>query len=87
MPEIPTLEADPCARAEALRGIRDKIITGGGLAEFETESGNGVRRRVKYSAADLTRLDAQIAEAENRCRIKNGKRARRFAVTPRAGGW
>ena len=87
MTDIPTLEADPCGRATALRALRDQIITGGGVAEYETETGNGVRRRVKYTSADLSRLDAEIAQADNQCRLKSGKRGRRFAVTPIARGW
>lgn len=87
MTEIPSLEADPCGRLTALRSVRDKVITGNGVAEFESESGNGVRRRVKYSSADMARLDAQIAEADTSCRRKSGKPGRRFAVTPRGRGW
>lgn len=87
MAKIPSLEEDPCARVTALREVRDTLITGDGVAEFETESGNGLNRRVKYTSADLNRLDAQIAEADNRCRIKNGKGGRRYAVTPRGRGW
>lgn len=84
---IPTLEVDPCARATALKAARDKIITGGGVAEYDFEAGNGVRRRVRYTAADLARLDGEIAAAENKCLLKSGKRPRRFAVTPRGRGW
>ena len=84
---IPSLEDDPCGRAAALRTRRDKIITGDGVAEYDAEHGNGVRRRVKYTAADLARLDADIRAADTACRIKQGKRGRRFAVTPLGGGW
>lgn len=84
---IPSLEADPCGRAEALKAKRDQIITGAGVAEFDSEQGNGVRRRVRYTAADLDRLDRDIAVAENQCLLKSGKRGRRFAVTPKGGGW
>lgn len=84
---IPSLEDDPCARAAALRARRDKIIAGGNVSEYEAEHGNGVRRRVRYTAADLERLDTEIATAEAACRRKSGRRSNRFAVTPRGGGW
>lgn len=74
---------DPCTRAAALRIIRDKLITGQGVAEYEYEAGNNVRRRLKYSAPDLPRLEREIAKAEGACALKQGKRPRRFAVTPR----
>jgi len=85
--DIPTLEADPCGRAASLRLLRDKMITGGGVAEFETQTGNGVSRRVKYGPADLSRMDAEISIAEDKCRLKSGKRPRRFAVGPIGRGW
>ena len=84
---IPTLEADPCGRAAALKAKRDLIIGGDGVAEYESEQGNGVRRRVKYTAADLARLDGEIRAADRACSLKSGKRPKRFAVTPRGGGW
>ncbi|SOC47710.1 hypothetical protein SAMN05892877_13239 [Rhizobium subbaraonis] len=74
---------DPCARAIQLREIRDKLITGQSLVEFEQESGNGVRRRARYTTADLGRLDREILAAENACAISKGGRPRRFAIVPR----
>ena len=87
MPDIPSLKDDPCGRADALRAQRDKLITGGGVAEMDTEAGNGVRRRVRFSAVDLARLDAEIRAADNACAVKSGKRPRNYALTPRGGGW
>ena len=84
---IPSLAADPCGRAEALRATRDLLITGGGVAEFDSEQVNGVRRRVKYTNADLPRRDQKIATAEKQCLLKSGKRGQQFAVSPRGGGW
>ncbi len=84
---IPSLEDDPCGRAKALRAIRDAIITSGSVTELDKEHGNGVRRRLRWSTADLGRLDREIAAAENRCLLKSGKRGRRFAVTPGGRGW
>lgn len=84
---IPSLEDDPCARAAALRARRDVIVGGEGVSEYDAEHGNGVRRRVRYTAADLKRLDDDIREAEAACRRKQGKKPRRFAVTPKGGGW
>ena len=83
---IPTLENDPCGRATALRAARDTIITGTGVAEYDAEHGNGVRRRVRYTAADLSRLDGEIRAAERACALKNGKRPARHAVRSR-GVW
>jgi hypothetical protein len=74
---------DPCERAKQLKVIRDKLITGQGVAEYEFEAGNGQRRRVKYSAASLDQLNREIAAAENACAISQGKRPRRFAIVPR----
>ena len=85
MPDIPTLEDDPCGRATKLRELRDQIMVGGGVIEMESEQGNGVRRRVRYSAANLERLEAEISAADNKCRVKNGKRPRRYAIGMR--GW
>lgn len=84
---IPSLESDPCARAEVLRQRRDEIIVGDGVSEYEKDHGNGVRRRVKHTAADLARLDQEIASADAACRLRQGKRPKRFAVTPKGGGW
>lgn len=85
--QIPDLETHPCERAAALRARRDKIITGDNVSEYDAEHGNGVRRRVRYTAADLARLDQEIATAEAACRRKKGLRPKRFAVTPKGGGW
>ena len=60
-------------------------MVGGGVIEMESEQGNGVRRRVRYSAANLERLEAEISAADNKCRLKNGKRPRRYAIGMR--GW
>ncbi len=84
---IPSLKDDPCGRAEALKAKRDAIITGDGLSEYDAEHGNGVRRRVRYSAADLKRLDDEIRTADRACALKDGKRHARHAVMPRGGGW
>ena len=75
---IPTLTDDPCGRATALRGLRDEIITGGGVIEFDVEHGNGVSRRVRYGSADLPRLDQEIAAADAACGSGQGARCRTF---------
>jgi len=77
---IPSLETDPCGRAAALRAIKDQIITGGHVLEAEQEAGNGTRRRVKYSAANLDSLDREIMMAAEACALASGKRPRRFAI-------
>ena len=78
---------NPCERARQLRAKRDEIIIGNGVLEYDSEQGNGVRRRVRYSSADLARLDREIAAAERLCRIQKGQRGARFAATPRGQGW
>ena len=74
---------DPCTRAQQLKAIRDDIMLGKNVSETEFEAGNGTRRRVKFTAANLDFLNRQIAEADNACAISQGKRPRRFAITPR----
>ncbi|MGR3804825.1 hypothetical protein [Marinibacterium profundimaris] len=78
MATIPTM-ADPCGRAAALRALRDEVITGGGVVEIESESGNGLKRRVRYSTADLAGLDREIAAADAAC---GGARPRRRTFYP-----
>ncbi len=80
MAVIPSLEANPCGRATALRGIRDKLITGGGVLEVEQEAGHGGRRRTRFAAANLEALDRAIAEAETACSLSGGGKPRRFAI-------
>jgi hypothetical protein len=63
--------------------VRDRLITGQGVQETDHESGNSTRQRVKFTQADLTRLDREIAAAENACALLQGKRPRRFAIVPR----
>lgn len=74
---------DPCVRAAELRAIRDDIMLGKHVAETEFEAGNGTRRRVKFSAANLGMLNKAIADAENACAIQQGKAPKRFAIVPR----
>ena len=74
---------DPCQRARQLREVRDKLVTGQQVAEYEFESGNGQRRRTKFSAANLIALDKEISKAEAACAAQSGGRPRRFAILPR----
>lgn len=74
---------DPCLRAKQLRAIRDDIMLGKNVAETDFEAGNGTRRRVKFSAANLTMLNREIADADAACAARNGGRPRRFAIVPR----
>ncbi len=80
MTTIPTLEADPCGRAEALRALRDKILTGQAVEETEFEAGNGQRRKVRYSKANLSALEREIEHASNACNLTRGVRSRRFVI-------
>lgn len=74
---------DPCLRAKQLRAVRDDIMLGRNVAETDFEAGNGTRRRVKFSMANLAMLNQAIAEADMACAAKNGGRPRRFAIVPR----
>lgn len=81
MAVIPTIEADPCARLAALREARDQVMTGGAVVEAEFEQGNGTRRRVKYSAANLDLLSREIIAASDACAaLSGGRRPGRFAI-------
>ena len=84
---LPSLETDPCGRAAALKAKKDAIITGSGVLEIDKEHGNGVRRRVRFGAANMAALDAEIRTADNACRAKQGKRPMRFAAAPGGNGW
>lgn len=83
---IPTLADDPCGRAIALKAKRDEIAFGDGVAELDMEHGNGVRRRIKYNAASLPRLDKEIAAADQACDRKSGRRPARRVVAAK-GVW
>jgi len=71
---------DPCGRAEALRALRDKIVTGGAALEVEFAAEHtGTRRRVRCGEADLDRLDREINAAEAACgNLKGAKSAARI---------
>jgi hypothetical protein len=69
---MPIEQIDQCVRAEQLRGVRDALISGQATAEYESDSGNGVKRRVKYSNADLPRLEIEIRRAEEACDLTTG---------------
>lgn len=79
---IPTLEADPCGRATALRSISDQLLIGGAAVEIEFEQGNGTRRRAKYTGANADHLRRAIDEAQAACDKLNGVcvRPRRYAI-------
>ncbi|MCR6673239.1 hypothetical protein [Devosia ginsengisoli] len=79
MASIPTLDADPCGRAAALRAVIDKIATGGSATEVEFEAGNGTRRRVRYTQANLTVLNRLLMQAEAACSGNSG-RGKQFAI-------
>lgn len=81
MPMIPTIETDPCGRLAALREVRDQLMTGQAIAEAEFEQGNGTRRRMKYSAANMDMLNREILAAGDACAgSAGGRRHGRFAI-------
>lgn len=78
---IPTLENDPCGRLSALREIRDKIMTGQAVSEAEFEQGNGTRRRVRYTQANIEMLNREIIAAGDACAAsQGGGRPSRYAI-------
>jgi hypothetical protein len=70
-------------RAQALRDARFRIISGSHEFEFEYRSLD-TTRRIRYSQADLSRLEDEIRRAEAECAALNGLPAptgRRFAIS------
>lgn len=80
MPDIDY--SDPCAVLEKLRPIYYKLLGGEKEEEFEFASGNGQRRRVRYTAANLGELKKEITRLEAACAKKRGERPRRHAIVP-----
>lgn len=81
MAAIPTIETDPCGRLAALREIRDQIMTGQAVSEAEFEQGNGTRRRVRYTTANLEMLNREIVAAGDACALTKGaRRPGRYAI-------
>lgn len=74
---------DPCARAQALREARWRLVSGQGAQSVEYAS-NETHRRVIYQPADLARLEQEIANAEAECATATGGATpsrRRYALT------
>ncbi|WP_375261846.1 gpW family head-tail joining protein [Palleronia sp.] len=66
------MATDPCVEAAELKKIRRDLIAG--------EKATAVRfgeDEVRYTKADLPRLDGLIAEAEKQCAITEGKTPKR----------
>lgn len=81
MAAIPTIEDDPCGRLKALREIRDQLMTGQSVSEVDFEQGNGTRRRMRFSSANLDLLNREIEAASDACALSQGNhRPRRFAI-------
>jgi hypothetical protein len=63
---------DPCIEAAELKKIRRDLITG--------EKASTVRfgeDEVRFTKADIGRLDSLIAEAEKQCAILDGRKPKR----------
>ena len=66
---------DPCLVASALKAARLQIASGGGVVV--TRFGDD---EVRFSSANLDRIDRLIADYDGQCAIKTGKpRVRRSA--------
>ncbi|ETW10626.1 hypothetical protein ATO8_21221 [Roseivivax marinus] len=74
------MATDPCDEANELRKIRRALVTGKAASEVDVEGD-----RIRYTKADLPRLDSMIAEADRQCAIQSGERPkrRRFAMGAR----
>lgn len=70
-----------CERLARLERVREDVITGKGVAE--TRFGEDM---VKFSGADLPRLDRLIDEARAACAIERGEPAPRRRFAARSGG-
>ena len=84
---LPALEVDPCGRATALRALLDTLASGSGVLEYDVEHGNGVRRRVRYSASNTAYLKTELEKAEAKCASLGGlsaSRPMRFAIGRKA---
>ena len=66
------MATDHCAEAEALRKIKRDLITGTAVSQTEYDG-----KSVRFTKADLPRLDALITEAETQCALQEGRAARR----------
>ena len=77
---MPIEPVDPCVEAADLRRVRRDLITG--QAVSETRFGEDM---VKFTRADLGRLDTLIAEADAQCAIQRGEKPkrRRYAMGAR----
>jgi hypothetical protein len=64
---------DPCVRAEGLRRAYLALISGQQAYEVEYLA-NGVTRRLRYSQADLSRLESEWRAAEHECAGTTGQR-------------
>ncbi len=63
---------DPCARATALRNAYYALISGDREAVIRNRGPEG-ERETRYAAADVTRLAAELAAAEEACMRANGQ--------------
>lgn len=67
-----TTQIDPCAEAERLRALRTAIIAGDAVSM--TRFGD---EEVRFYKADLTRLEALIAQYETSCALSKGETPKR----------
>jgi hypothetical protein len=75
--------ADPCAVLPRIREAYYALLEGRRPEVIEFDAGNGVRRKVQYSKADIASLRAELSRLEAVCGRQAGMR-RRFGL--RAGG-
>lgn len=73
MTTLPTVEDDPCGRAKILSAAIDDLVLGATAVEVEREAANGLRRRVKFTAANLPEMKKLANEAKSACSVLNGR--------------
>ncbi|WP_378952091.1 hypothetical protein [Mesorhizobium sp. ANAO-SY3R2] len=69
-------EYDPCVALRALRPAYMKLSVGQGVANVTFRD-----RKVEFHRADFGAFGALIAQLESECATKQGRGARRFAIT------
>ncbi|MCQ0986410.1 hypothetical protein [Jiella marina] len=70
---------DPCALYAALYQAKLKMLDGTLAEEVEIRSAI-TNRRVRYSAASMKALDAELRHLQQQCQAKTSGRPARFAI-------
>ncbi|CDX55901.1 conserved hypothetical protein [Mesorhizobium plurifarium] len=74
-------QEDPCALYQALYAVKLRILAGEHVEELQIQS-PVTRELMRFSAANLKSLDAELMRLAAACSAKSGKRSR-YAKTMR----